>query len=140
MTTPAPTHRLALPYQRPPKGLYANVRAHWRQRAKDTDQVRADVTTIARQAGLHQLGPITHLVVQLMWAPGDKRRRDEDNLWPLLKVCCDALARGPRRDLVGLDLVPDDTPEHMTKLGPVILPPPAEPGMWLVVDVHQEPT
>lgn len=28
----------------------------------------------------------------------------------------------------------------MTKLGPVILPPPAGRGMWLVVDAHLEVT
>lgn len=124
--------KLALPYDRPPKALVGNTRVHWRQRSADTQQVRTDVMQLARQAGLHFARGISHITVELVWAPGDRRRRDADNLWPLLKACCDALARGPRRDWVGLDLVLDDTPEHMTKLAPRIEPPP-EKGMWLVL-------
>jgi crossover junction endodeoxyribonuclease RusA len=124
--------RLHLPYERPPKALAGNTRVHWRQRSADTQQVRSDVMRLAQQAGLHRLGRLKHVTAELVWAPGDKRRRDADNLWPLLKVCCDALARGPRRDWVGLELVPDDTPEHMTKLAPRIEPPPAK-GMWLAL-------
>lgn len=121
---------LVLPYDRPPKGLYANVRTHWRQRSTDTLQVRSDVTNLAKAAHLHRIAGIRHITAQLVWAPGDRRRRDEDNLYPLFKVICDALARG-RSDLVGLDLVPDDTPTYMQKLGPRIDPPPAPKGMWL---------
>lgn len=124
---------LALPYERPPKSLVGNSRHHWRQRSADTLLVRTDVMRLAQAAGLHRYGPsvVEHVTVELVWAPGDKRRRDADNLWPLLKACCDALARGPRRDWVGLALVPDDTPEHMTKLAPRIDPPPAAKGMSL---------
>lgn len=124
---------LVLPYQRPPKSLVGNSRHHWRQRSADTQQVRADVMQLAKAAHLHQIDGIRHVTAELVWAPGDRRRRDADNLWPLLKVCCDALARGPRRDWVGLELVPDDTPEHMTKMAPRIDPPPAKPGMRLVL-------
>lgn len=132
--TPDPVHvRLTLPYDRPPKSLVGNSRAHWRQRSADTRNVRGTVLTLAQAAGLHRVGPARHVTVELVWAPGDNRRRDADNLWPLLKVGCDALARG-RRDWVGLDLVPDDTPEHMTKRAPRIEPPPAR-GMWLDVTV-----
>jgi crossover junction endodeoxyribonuclease RusA len=135
LIAPPPTQlraRLHLPYARPPKSLVGNSRAHWRQRSTDTQQVRTDVMRLAQQAGLHRLGRLEHITAELVWAPGDRRRRDADNLWPLLKVACDALARGPRRDWVGLELVPDDTPEHMTKLAPRIQPPP-EKGMWLVL-------
>lgn len=130
--------RLHLPYQRPPAALAGNSRAHWRGRDRDTKQVRADVTRLAAAAGLHQTGPWTHIAVTLTWAPGDRRRRDADNLWPLLKACCDALARGPRRDWVGLELVPDDTPQWMTKHAPVIAPPPAR-GLWLDLDLTPRP-
>lgn len=131
---------LALPYDRPPAALHGNTRTHWRRRAADTRQVRADVHALATQAGLHRHAPdVEHVTVELVWAPGDRRHRDADNLWPMLKVGCDALARG-RSDLVGLDLVPDDTPRHMTKLAPRIEPPPAEKGMWLVVTLHFRPT
>lgn len=122
--------RLHLPYEAPPKPLNANWRGHWSARARATAQVRADVTALAKQAGLHRLGNVEHVTVQLVWAPGDNRRRDSDNLYPLFKVGCDALARG-RAGLVGLDLVPDDDPVHMTKCAPVILPSPASKGMWL---------
>lgn len=123
---------LALPYEKPPPPLTGNSRSHWRARSTVTQQVRSDVQTLARQARI----PVsTHLTVELVWAPGDRRRRDSDNLWPMLKVACDALARGPRKDWVGLELVPDDTPEHFTKMPPRIEPPPAK-GMWLVVTAH----
>lgn len=129
--------RLNLPYERPPAALVGNTRVHWRRRSADTQQVRGDVLRLATAAGLHRLPPdrIGHVTVELVWAPGDRRRRDADNLWPLLKACCDALARGPRRDWIGLELVPDDTPEHMTKLAPRIEPPPAK-GMWLDITLH----
>lgn len=127
--------RLQLPYDRPPTALRGNSRAHWRRRSEDTRQVRADVLRLAQAAGLHRLDrPVEHVTVTLTWAPGDRRRRDADNLWPLLKACCDALARG-RSDWVGLDLVPDDTPTWMEKRAPQIEPPPAV-GMWLDVVVR----
>jgi len=123
--------RLTLPYERPPHSLTANARPHWSQRSKDTRQVRADVMRLAQAAGLHRLSqPCRHLTAGLVWAPGDRVRRDADNLFPLAKACFDALARGSRKDLIGLEIVPDDTPEHLTKLTPVLMPPPAK-GMWL---------
>ncbi|MBW0088259.1 hypothetical protein I4I73_03390 [Pseudonocardia sp. KRD-184] len=128
--------RLDLPYKRPPAALVGNSRAHWRRRSADTKQVRADVLRLAQAAGLHRLDrPVEHVTVTLTWAPGDRRRRDADNLWPLLKACCDALARG-RQDWVGLDLVPDDTPTWMEKRAPRIEPPPTAAGMWLDVGLR----
>lgn len=130
----AETVTITLPFDRPPSALVGNSRAHWRRRSADTQQVRTVVAALARQHNLHLAQP-QHVTVELIWAPGDRRRRDADNLWPLLKACCDALARGPRRDWTGLDLVPDDTPEHMTKLAPRIDGPPAK-GMWLAITLH----
>lgn len=129
------TYRLDLPYERPPAPLNGNTRAHWRARSAATRQVRADVACLARAAGIPKA---EHLTVELLWSPGDRRRRDADNLWPLLKVACDALARG-RKDWVGLELVPDDTPAYMDKRAPVILSPDqcGQRGMWLVVTVRQ---
>jgi crossover junction endodeoxyribonuclease RusA len=123
------TFRITLPYPRPPRGLTGNTRTHWRVKAASTKQVRSDVTTLAWKARIPQS---THLTVELIWAPGNRIKRDADNLWPFLKVCCDALAKGARRDWVGLELVEDDSPEYMTKLTPRIVPPPAV-GMWLDV-------
>lgn len=123
--------RLTLPYDRPPDALMANSRPHWSHRSRDTRMVRQDVMRLAQAAGLHRLPrPCRHLTAVLVWAPGDRLRRDADNLFPLAKACFDGLARGSRKDLIGLAIVPDDSPEHFTKLTPVILPPPAH-GMWL---------
>lgn len=124
--------RLGLPYDRIPPGLSGNARGRsWRPKAASTRMVRADVTNIARAAGLHRLPcPVNFVFVELVWAPGDRRRRDEDNLYGLVKVAADALARGPRKDWVGLDLVPDDTSQWMSKQCR-IAPPPEPKGMWL---------
>jgi crossover junction endodeoxyribonuclease RusA len=103
---------------------------HWAIRHRAVKQVITDVADIAR---LRRVPAGKHLTVRLHWAPGDRRVADVDNLVALQKVMCDALARG-RKDLPGLHLVPDDRPQHMTKLMPEILPPP-ENGLWLTVKV-----
>ena len=125
---------LTLPYQAPPTTLRGNYSGHWSGRSRATKQLRYEVSLLARQAKL--VGPYAHLAVTLVWAPGDRRRRDADNLYPMLKVCCDALSRG-RRDWIGLQLVPDDTPQWMDKT-PVIAPPPAPKGMRLEIELYQE--
>lgn len=108
-----------------------NRNAHWSARAKAARQVITDVVHLARY---HRIPAGEHLAVTLLWAPGDRRRADPDNLHGLNKVCCDALARG-RSDIPGLHLVPDDTKQYMAK-DTDILDPPAN-GLWLVVDVMQ---
>jgi crossover junction endodeoxyribonuclease RusA len=112
--------------------LNANTRYHQYDRARRVKHVRECVLMYARVA---RIPKCQHLTVQLHYAPGDNHRRDADNLWPTLKAACDALARGPRRDWVGLELVPDDTPEYMTKLAPVIHPGPGKRRLWLEVEV-----
>lgn len=131
-TAPVLSVRLHLPYDRPPAALAGNARAHWRAEARAKQETRNTVTVLARQAGLHRYRPghVEHVTAQLVWAPGDRRKRDSDNLWRFAKVIFDCIARG-RPDLVGLDVVPDDSPEHFTKLAPVILPPPAPKAMYL---------
>lgn len=109
--------------------LTGNARVHWTRRHKAVQEVIAATVTLAR---LHKVPACTHLAVELVWAPGDRRRADADNLVALQKVCCDALARG-RKDLPGLHLVPDDTPAYMTKKMPTIMPPPHD-GLWLLVE------
>lgn len=146
MSTPTTLHRrLELPrYDDTSRGhnhrpvwnaLHGNARAHWRAKARATRQVVDDVVTLAHAAGLHRITNTTHLEVTLTWAPGRNLRADADNLWPLLKVCCDALARGPGQHGTGLHLVPDDTPTWMTKNAPVIATPTTHPrhpiGLWL---------
>lgn len=49
-----------------------------------------------------------------------------DNLVPTLKIACDAL--------VDAKIVPDDTPEFMTKYMPVIVSD-SKPGMWLEIEL-----
>lgn len=124
------SYRLDFPWPRPP--LTANQRLHYMARSQKTRMVRETTMLLARAA---QIPAGRHITVCLYWAPGDRRRRDADNLVPTLKACADALARGRRRDWVGLELVPDDTPAYMEKLMPVIVPPPAVPGLWLEVQV-----
>jgi crossover junction endodeoxyribonuclease RusA len=91
---------------------------------------------LAKQAGIPKC---EHLDVELVWAPGDRRRRDEDNIFAFLKVLADGLARGPRKDWVGLQLVPDDTSKYFTKRTRIVSPDECdEVGMWLIVTTHGE--
>ena len=112
--------------------LTANQRLHFRAERQRTKLIREGVALAARAA---KIPKSQHLIVQLHYRPGDNRRRDEDNLYPTMKACCDALARGPRRDWVGLELVPDDTPRYMTKLGPKIHAGPGKRRLWLTVEI-----
>lgn len=131
MSATTTTYRLDLSHwPRPP--LSDNHRMHWRQRAKVIREVRETVAWLAWSAGMK---PGSHLTVTLIWAPGDRRKRDARNYHATLKACVDALARGPRRDWVGLQLVADDTADYVDERTPVILPPPTERGMWLDVEV-----
>lgn len=116
----------------PEPPLNANDRTHPMVRSKRTRLIREAVFVAAKAAGIPKA---THLTVTLHYQPGDNRRRDADNLVPTLKAACDALARGKRRDWVGLELVPDDTPDHMTKNMPVIHPGPGERRLWLEVEI-----
>lgn len=113
--------------------LTGNSRSgHWAQRHAAVKKVIAAVIESARTANV-PAG--SHITIRLVWSPGDNRHADEDNLWPLQKVLADGLARGPRKDLPGLRLVPDDTAEWMTKLAPRIARPPEPVGLWLEVQV-----
>lgn len=123
---PATWWRLDLPWPAPP--LTANQRLHWRRHAAIVADVRATVTTLARSIGV-PAGE--YATVGLTWTPPDRRRRDEDNLVPTLKVCADAL--------VDAGVVPDDTPTWMTKTMPVITAPTRPARLWLPVAVHRPP-
>lgn len=123
-------YKLALPWSKPP--LTSNQRfGHWAPRNRIVADVRTTVAWLAKQA---KIPPGRHLTVELVWAPGDRRRRDAPNLQPTVKAAVDALARG-RKDYTGLDLVPDDTPTYVTELPSRIMPPPHPKGMWLNVEV-----
>lgn len=114
--------------------LQANARtAHWSRRAEATRDVIAAVVRAAAAAGMQPCG---HLTVQLVWAPGDRRRADRGNLAPIQKACLDALARG-RTDIPGLHLVPDDSDRWVEELMPRIDRPPAQSGLWLEITLNR---
>lgn len=137
--TLTPTGRvvLTLPYDRPPVSLTGNSRSHWSRRTKDARQLRDDIVTLGRQAGLRE--PCQHLWVTLRWSPGDRRVRDEDNLVAFQKVMVDALAQS-RPNWNSLRLVPDDTRTYVTRAMPVIEAPPYPTGMWLEIDYLETTT
>lgn len=116
-------HKIDLSFPTPP--LTSNQRLHWSRRATLT-------RTIRHETGLRtaHLGPLTPPIrVGLHYRPRDRRRRDADNLVPTLKACCDGL--------VDARLVPDDTPDLMTKEMPTIHPPDGPAACWLVIESEE---
>lgn len=112
-----------LPWTKPP--LSMNDRMHWAPKAKITAGIRRDTHMLADDNRLPR--GLTHVTVALHYRPRDRRRRDTDNLMPVLKACCDGL--------VDYGLVPDDTPTYMAKRMPLIDEPQKGAGgaMWLEV-------
>jgi crossover junction endodeoxyribonuclease RusA len=107
-------------YRTPPLSL--NDRMHWRKRAKITAEIRGLVCAWASTA----VPACSATEVELHYVPRDARRRDADNLVPILKACCDGL--------VDAGVVPDDTPELMRKVMPIIdAPNRVDPHLWLLV-------
>lgn len=96
---------LTFPWPRPL--LSANDRLHWAEKARLTRTIR-DLTKIAAR----NIPASDHATVRLVWVVRDNRRRDEDNTYPTFKAMCDGL--------VDAGVVPDDTPQYMTKLAPLI--------------------
>jgi Holliday junction resolvase RusA-like endonuclease len=101
---------LTFDWPRPP--LTANQRLHWRKKADITRKVRRAATLLARD-----VPTLDKITVDLAWVVNTKHRRDVDNLVPTLKALCDGL--------VDADIVPDDTPEFMSKTMPTIRYEPA---------------
>lgn len=110
--------------------LQGNSRVHYQQKATATREVIDGIAAAARAAGLE---PCSFLTVGLVRVVPTQATMDPDNLWPFFKVCCDALARGPRKDLPGLRLVPDDNPQYMDKLAPKIIYRRGDSGLWLEI-------
>lgn len=100
---------IELPYERPPKGLHANYRDHWRAKARSTKEVRELVTVLCRVA---QIPKLQRVSVQVVWVVPTKHKRDEDGPDPLCKVIYDAI--GSDRG-VSARIVQDDTKEFMDK-------------------------
>lgn len=92
----------------PPLSLNDSV-GHWAPRAKKIAACR----TWAALAVLEALiPPLRHAVVQMFWTVPTKTHRDAENPVATLKPVCDGLVDG--------GIVPEDTPEWMTKFMPVI--------------------
>lgn len=108
------TWTFLLPYARPPKGLHANDRVHWRTKARSTAEVRNLVVMLCREQRIPKMQRVS---VQLVWVVGDHRKRDADGPDPMAKAIFDAV--GSDRG-VSAGLVPDDSPEFMMKPRPVI--------------------
>lgn len=113
---------LDLPYERPP--LNANQRMHWAKKAALTKQVRAASFYAAKSAGVLRCDKVR---VTLTWFVRTTTRRDADNVVPTLKALCDGL--------VDAGIVPDDTPDLMQKVMPVITYRPGQPsGLQLLIE------
>ena len=120
------SYRITLPYRASPP-LHGNQRYTPPQERRIIAQVKKDAGWLAKAAGIgtgHH-----HITVWIEWRPTAIRRRDgSENLGPLQKALIDGL--------VAVNVVPDDTPEHVTRLEPVLLEPDrATAGLWLCVEV-----
>lgn len=105
---------IELPWATPPvkpNGGYGNRYSH----AEKVRGARQAMGLLARQAGLPPLG---RCEVLLTWHVGDRIARDVDNLAWTLKPLCDALSSAKKP--TDHRIVPDDTPEFMSKKMPEI--------------------
>lgn len=136
---------LPLPYVRPPLSLNDSVASKGAAlaRARVKREVRQAVCQLAEHAHLPR--DVDHVTVQLHYRPTQRRSRDTDNLVATLKPACDGLAAGKPdrvarsgrklRAQPGYGMVPDDTPQWMSKPEPIIHDP--QPGrlgsLWLEI-------
>lgn len=112
---------IPLPYPGPPLSL--NDRRSWQARHRITKQVRRDACLLARA---NRIPALDRCCVQLLYAPPDRRRRDDDNLTATLKPLCDGL--------VDAGIVPDDTVQFMVKPSPrLVAAPRPRAQLWLLV-------
>lgn len=114
------TWRIELPYERPPLSL--NQRLHWRAKANLTSDIRLTSGLFLRAKGVPKL---QRAEVWLEWVVPDQRRRDTDNPVPTLKACADAL--------VDVGIIPDDTPEFVSKSETQIVFTPRVKKLYLMV-------
>lgn len=113
---------IRLPWTRPPLSL--NDRAHWTAKARATSAVRRTTADLLRVARIPALPACT---IELHYAPRDARRRDIENFVATLKACADAL--------MDAEIVPDDTPQYVSKPMPVLHEPTGRRAglTWLIV-------
>lgn len=99
------TETFTFPWVKAPLSL--NYRLHRMAEAKITKDLRSMMHAKARH--IPEMG---RCEVLLTWVVNTRRRRDEENIVATLKPLCDGL--------VDAEVVPDDTPQFMRKLMPVI--------------------
>lgn len=89
---------IALPW--PDKALSPNARVHWSRKAKAAKQARITAGWSAREAGIRpgDFDIPTRLKVTYVFAPPDRRERDDDNLIASMKAARDGIA-----DALGID-------------------------------------
>ena len=104
--------------------LSLNGRQHWRTKAKHTKQWRTFAFLAANR--YPELGACD---VTLRWFVTDRRRRDEDNLYPLLKALCDGL--------VDAGVVRDDTADLMGKRCRIDPAPPGSATNYMELRVEK---
>lgn len=88
--------------------LSLNYRLHRMAEAKIVKELRSNMHARARH--IPEMG---RCEVWLTWWVATNRRRDEENIVPVLKALCDGL--------IDAEIVPDDTPLYMVKHMPRIL-------------------
>ena len=99
------TATFTFPWSKAPLSL--NYRLHKMQEATIIKRIREEMAVRGRS-----LPPMGKCEVVLTWVVNDRRKRDEENIVPVLKALCDGL--------VDANVVPDDVPGYMVKLMPVI--------------------
>jgi len=101
------TWTLTPDWPKPP--LSMNQRLHWAAKKDLTASIRQTVKLLAKNA---KIPTLAHADVLMVWTVPTLHRRDADNPAPTLKAACDGL--------VDAGIVPDDTPQWMTKHMPFI--------------------
>lgn len=119
-----PDYEIDLPLWKGKPPLTMNQRLHWRQRAERTKRIRYSV---AFKAKAMLLGHHEHVSVQLHYATGDHRRRDQDNLVASMKPAVDGL--------VDAGLIADDDPTHVTTIMPTIHNGPGTRRLWITIHI-----
>ena len=115
---------ILLPWDVPPLSLNDRHSSKFEE-AKIIAKTRADAGWVVKS---RRLGRHPHVTVELRYQPKRRGRHDEDNLVATQKPICDGI--------VDVGVVPDDTPEYMTKLMPVVITPTRSQrrGMlWLII-------
>ncbi len=120
---------IRLPWTTPPLSL--NDRSHWRAKASKTATVRALTKTVvslcyvATSDTIPTKWPLSRAAITLTYYPRDRRRRDRTNLVATYKACVDGC--------VDAGVIPDDTPQWLEELMPVIAEPDGDPRLVLTI-------